>query len=289
VLLGERAGCQDLLAELVGEALVLHLGLGEFDQELAHRGVARGLGGAPVEPCRLVFHILGELAHLVEVERVHEPQWLLLNEALHILAADQRQIFAELRAVEVEQHGAVAHLLLRHLVEDLGRGGICLAQPLGEATIDAAILVLVGDGQRENLLFGEFGKTFHGPALVLSYVRTLLDSKAALLTSRRRSLAVEGDETGMKRPSLDAPRRALERGWRRVLHTYWRFARAMTLGVRALVIDEEGRVSLVKHSYVSGWHLPGGGVEAGETISEALARELQEEGNIEMMAAPQLH
>jgi ADP-ribose pyrophosphatase YjhB (NUDIX family) len=31
------------------------------------------------------------------------------------------------------------------------------------------------------------------------------------------------------------------------------------------------------------------GVEAGETLSEALARELQEEGNIEMTAPPQLH
>ena len=93
----------------------------------------------------------------------------------------------------------------------------------------------------------------------------------------------------MRRLSLDATRRALEPVLRRVLHAYWRFARAMTLGVRALVIDEEGRVFLVKHSYVSGWHLPGGGVEAGETIGEALARELQEEGNIEMTAPPQLH
>jgi len=93
----------------------------------------------------------------------------------------------------------------------------------------------------------------------------------------------------MRRLSLDATRRALEPALRRVLHAYWRFARAMTLGVRALVIDEEGRVFLVKHSYVSGWHLPGGGVEAGETIGEALARELQEEGNIEMTAPPQLH
>ena len=93
----------------------------------------------------------------------------------------------------------------------------------------------------------------------------------------------------MRRLSLDATRRALEPVLRRVLHAYWRFARAMTLGVRALVIDEEGRVFLVKHSYVSGWHLPGGGVDAGETISEALARELQEEGNIEMTTPPQLH
>jgi hypothetical protein len=45
----------------------------------------------------------------------------------------------------------------------------------------------------------------------------------------------------MKYPSLDATRRALEPALRRVLHLYWRFARAMTLGVRALVIDGEGR------------------------------------------------
>jgi ADP-ribose pyrophosphatase YjhB (NUDIX family) len=93
----------------------------------------------------------------------------------------------------------------------------------------------------------------------------------------------------MKRLSLSATRRALEPALRRALHAYWRFARAMTLGVRALVIDEEGCIFLVKHSYVSGWHLPGGGVEAGETLGEALARELREEGNIEITAPPRLH
>lgn len=93
----------------------------------------------------------------------------------------------------------------------------------------------------------------------------------------------------MKRVSLDETRRALEPALRRLMHLYWRFARAMTLGVRALVIDKSGRVFLVRHSYVSGWHLPGGGVEAGETLTQALARELREEGNIELTAPPQLH
>jgi ADP-ribose pyrophosphatase YjhB (NUDIX family) len=93
----------------------------------------------------------------------------------------------------------------------------------------------------------------------------------------------------MRRLTLEGTRRTLEPALRRVLHFYWRFARAMTLGVRTLVIDGEGRIFLVKHSYVSGWHLPGGGVEAGETLIEAAARELLEEGNIEVIAPLQLH
>jgi ADP-ribose pyrophosphatase YjhB (NUDIX family) len=85
---------------------------------------------------------------------------------------------------------------------------------------------------------------------------------------------------------MDGVRRACEPAIRRLLHLYRRFAHGMTLGVRALVIDGNGRVFLVKHSYVSGWHLPGGGVEAGETLVEAVTRELHEEGNIEPTAPP---
>jgi ADP-ribose pyrophosphatase YjhB (NUDIX family) len=73
------------------------------------------------------------------------------------------------------------------------------------------------------------------------------------------------------------------------MHGYWRFARGLTLGVRAVVVNREGQIFLVKHSYVSGWHLPGGGVEVGETIGQALERELHEEGNIRVIGAPVLH
>lgn len=91
------------------------------------------------------------------------------------------------------------------------------------------------------------------------------------------------------RMPLQRLRRALEPLIRRLMHFYWRFSRAATLGARAMVIDGTGRVFLVKHSYVEGWHLPGGGVESGETFLAALTRELAEEGNITMTAPPLLH
>lgn len=75
----------------------------------------------------------------------------------------------------------------------------------------------------------------------------------------------------------------------RLFHLYWRFSRGLTVGVRAVVLDAEGRVFLIKHSYAAGWHLPGGGVETGETLIEALGRELAEEGNIELTGPPVLH
>jgi ADP-ribose pyrophosphatase YjhB (NUDIX family) len=89
--------------------------------------------------------------------------------------------------------------------------------------------------------------------------------------------------------SLGKLRRKLETLLQRVFHLYWRIARGMTLGVRAVVLDANNRVFLVRHGYISGWHLPGGGVEVGETFTEALGRELIEEGRIELSGEPLLH
>jgi 8-oxo-dGTP pyrophosphatase MutT (NUDIX family) len=89
--------------------------------------------------------------------------------------------------------------------------------------------------------------------------------------------------------NLQTLRRTFEPALRRLLHVYWRFARGMTLGVRGVVLDGDDRVFLVKHTYVAGWYLPGGGVEVGESFCDALARELMEEGRIELLGQPKLH
>jgi ADP-ribose pyrophosphatase YjhB (NUDIX family) len=75
----------------------------------------------------------------------------------------------------------------------------------------------------------------------------------------------------------------------RLAHLSFLIARPVTLGVRAIVIDREDRVLLVRHGYVSGWHFPGGGVEAGETCMEALTRELKEEASVALERPPPLH
>lgn len=86
-----------------------------------------------------------------------------------------------------------------------------------------------------------------------------------------------GEKAGMPKPL------------RRLLHLYFRLSRGMTLGVRAAVLRDEREVLLVRHTYTPGWHLPGGGVETGETLLQALEKELHEEARIRLVGAPLLH
>lgn len=52
--------------------------------------------------------------------------------------------------------------------------------------------------------------------------------------------------------------------------------RPLTLGVKIMLV-REGQVLLVRHTYRSGWFMPGGGVKRGETLEEAARREAREE------------
>ena len=65
--------------------------------------------------------------------------------------------------------------------------------------------------------------------------------------------------------------------------------RPVRMGVRVMMI-QNNRVWLVRHTYVPGWHMPGGGVKRGETLENAARREAKEEtgaqlGKISLMGA----
>ena len=70
-------------------------------------------------------------------------------------------------------------------------------------------------------------------------------------------------------------------GWRSV-------ARPVTMGVRALIRDQSGAVLLIRHSYVGGWHMPGGGVGRRETVHQAMAREVREEVGLEVVGTARM-
>ena len=57
-----------------------------------------------------------------------------------------------------------------------------------------------------------------------------------------------------------------------------------TVTAGAVVVDERGRVLLLKHVFRkgSGWGIPGGFIEKGEQPEEALRRELREEVGLEI-------
>ena len=62
--------------------------------------------------------------------------------------------------------------------------------------------------------------------------------------------------------------------------SYWWLVRPVTRGLRAIVVNADGRVLFVRHRYGEGWTLPGGRVRENESDENALRRELKEEVGI---------
>jgi len=58
---------------------------------------------------------------------------------------------------------------------------------------------------------------------------------------------------------------------------YFKIKRPITLGVVGLIFNEAGEILLERLSYRKGWYLPAGGVKKGESVEDALCREMREE------------
>src|SRR5713101_4148194 len=54
------------------------------------------------------------------------------------------------------------------------------------------------------------------------------------------------------------------------------------IGVFALIFNDEKQILLGLRRDIDWWNLPGGGMESGETVDEALCREVREETELEV-------
>ena len=92
----------------------------------------------------------------------------------------------------------------------------------------------------------------------------------------------------MKRPLHQRAIIRAARLARPIQRTWWRVRRPTVMGATGMVVNAAGEILLVRHTYMRGWHFPGGGVGKHETVLAALHRELREEVGIVVNGAPEL-
>lgn len=71
----------------------------------------------------------------------------------------------------------------------------------------------------------------------------------------------------------------------RILYFFYKvycfMLRPIRMGVRIMMI-QDGRVWLIRHTYLPGWFMPGGGLKKWETLEQAARREAREETGAEL-------
>lgn len=74
----------------------------------------------------------------------------------------------------------------------------------------------------------------------------------------------------------------------RLIKLHWRIFKPFSVGARAIVLNDENKVLLIKHTYTDLWYLPGGGVNKKEHLLDALQREMYEELKLSIKDEPTL-
>lgn len=64
----------------------------------------------------------------------------------------------------------------------------------------------------------------------------------------------------------------------------WKQARALRASASAVIFDRRGRVLLQQRSDGGQWGLPGGSMEIGESVTDAVVREVREETGLTVVA-----
>jgi 8-oxo-dGTP pyrophosphatase MutT (NUDIX family) len=65
--------------------------------------------------------------------------------------------------------------------------------------------------------------------------------------------------------------------WATKRRLLWYVSPRFAIGVHAVILDGAGRVLVLRSSFSDQWQLPGGGVHYGETLLQAMQREVREE------------
>lgn len=63
---------------------------------------------------------------------------------------------------------------------------------------------------------------------------------------------------------------------------YWRIFMPFSFGVRVIIVSNEGKLLVVRHSYKSNWYVPGGSLACCEKAAKGATREVYEETSLKI-------